>query len=239
MAEPVTLDADGDGTLTPTEIFNLLMAESKANGNGSVLGVITGTAIVYRESGGKIRAFRDKTKNPAGGNDRGIWQFNDKYHPDVTDAIAYDPVAATKAAYAKSGGFTHFKPWDGAKVTGAQLSVATKAAKDAGYKVFDTGVGAGVGSYDVTDLPIIGGAIDDAIGIATGGANAVFGAGGKLLGWTEALGRLLSNLLSGDWWKRIGIAVLGIAVLVIGFVLMFKQQVTSAVTSTATGGLIK
>lgn len=223
------LDSDGDGTLTPAEIFTLLMDESKANGNGDIKGVITGTAIVYRESGGKIRAYRDPTKNPGGGADRGIWQWNSKYHPDVTDAIAYDPVAATKIAYTKSKGFTDFEPWDGAKITSSQLSVAVKAAQASGYKVFP-GATIDTGSWGVDDIPIVGGVVEGAVDVVTG-------VGGSLLGWTEALGNVLSNLLSGDWWKRIGIGLLGIAILVGGLVIMFKQQVTGAVVDSVTGGI--
>lgn len=77
-------------------------------------GVVTAVAIVGRETGGTFdtRAFRPASRNPAGGNDRGGWQFNDKYHPDVSDADAYDFKRATAHAARKSAGFTDFGVWD-------------------------------------------------------------------------------------------------------------------------------
>jgi cell wall-associated NlpC family hydrolase len=43
--------------------------------------------------------------------DRGLWQINDRAHPDVTDAMAFDPLKNAQAAYRISGGGTNFKPW--------------------------------------------------------------------------------------------------------------------------------
>jgi hypothetical protein len=34
--------------------------------------------------------------NTTGSKDRGIFQWNDKYHPEITDQMAFDPVTATK-----------------------------------------------------------------------------------------------------------------------------------------------
>jgi hypothetical protein len=76
-----------------------------------------GITIVNRESGGYTSAFRPADQNPNGGEDRGIWQINSKYHPDVTDEMAFDPVRATAAAGRISsremdrGRFVYFKNW--------------------------------------------------------------------------------------------------------------------------------
>ena len=50
--------------------------------------------------------------NPGGnGTDRGLWQINSKYHPEVTDACAYDAQCNADAAYRISSGGTSWTPW--------------------------------------------------------------------------------------------------------------------------------
>lgn len=64
--------------------------------------------------------------NPDGSIDRGLWQINNVSHPDVTDAVAYDAVAATKVArdlYVKGG----FGVWS------SYLSGAYKGPRAMGY----------------------------------------------------------------------------------------------------------
>lgn len=73
-----------------------------------------GLAIVQAESGRNPLA---KHENLAAdgvtvlSTDRGLWQINDKAHPDVTDETAYDPVLSTKAALSISKGGTDYGPW--------------------------------------------------------------------------------------------------------------------------------
>ena len=207
--------------LTIDQVFALLKKEAEKNGNNKVGGVIKGTAIVMRESGGNVKAFRPASKNPAGGNDRGIWQWNDKWNPEISDADAYDPVKATEWAYKKSGGFTHFKPWDGAKITKAQFDAAVEAARRYGIDIKDgwsVGAVIDVGTNVLDDLPIVGPAID----VVTGAADSI-------LGWTEALGKLLSNLIDPSWWKRIGVGALGLVIVIAALVLVFRTSVVDAV----------
>lgn len=47
------------------------------------------------ESGFKLTA---KLVNSPTSIDRGLFQWNNKYHPEITDAIAYDPEKATRLA---------------------------------------------------------------------------------------------------------------------------------------------
>jgi hypothetical protein len=49
-------------------------------------------AVEIAEGNGYVTATH---VNPDGSIDRGLWQINDKAHPDVTDADAFDPVKAT------------------------------------------------------------------------------------------------------------------------------------------------
>jgi hypothetical protein len=43
--------------------------------------------------------------------DRGLWQINDKAHPEVTDAMAFDAVLSTKEAARISSKGSNFVPW--------------------------------------------------------------------------------------------------------------------------------
>lgn len=65
-----------------------------------------GLAIVYAESGGNTQA---KHVNGDGSIDRGLWQINNKAHPDVTDQCAYDPVCSSKFAHQLFSG--HGNSW--------------------------------------------------------------------------------------------------------------------------------
>lgn len=68
----------------------------------------TALSVIAAESGRDPAA---RHVNDDGSVDRGLWQINNRAHPDVTDAQAYDPVEATKAAFRISSGGTRFAPW--------------------------------------------------------------------------------------------------------------------------------
>lgn len=74
------------GTLNVPE--NILIIAQKAAAQYQVpLDLLL--AVMYQES--KYDSNARNAKNPGGGIDRGIAQINSKYHPEVTDAQAYDP----------------------------------------------------------------------------------------------------------------------------------------------------
>lgn len=71
--------------------------------------------VMMGESAGNAKAFRGEKRNPGGGNDSGLFQFNSKYHPevylggDVMDA-EYNIKSAAQL-HSKEG----WKPWYAAK----------------------------------------------------------------------------------------------------------------------------
>lgn len=71
-------------------------------------GLIWSIAVAAAESGGNPAAVG---RNTDGSRDRGLWQINSKWHPEVTDAAAFNPAQAAAAAYRISGGGKNFKPW--------------------------------------------------------------------------------------------------------------------------------
>lgn len=71
-------------------------------------------AVALAESGGRTDA-RHENRNSAGvvtSTDRGLWQINDRWHPEVSGAVADDPVRSTAAAATiAGGGFRNMTPW--------------------------------------------------------------------------------------------------------------------------------
>lgn len=48
---------------------------------------------------------------PNGSRDRGLWQINHCYHPDVSDTCAFDAQCNANAAYRISSGGSNWQPW--------------------------------------------------------------------------------------------------------------------------------
>ena len=90
-------------TLTPVQL-------AAYAGSGGFTGgaMATMVAICLAESSGNTldyNVYRD------GSVDRGVCQINNAYHPEVSDACAYDPGCALKAAYTISNHGTNFGAW--------------------------------------------------------------------------------------------------------------------------------
>lgn len=68
-------------------------------------------AVALAESGGRTDAIHDNV-GPPPSRDRGLWQINSRFHPDVTDAQAFDAAAATDAARRISAGGANWTPWN-------------------------------------------------------------------------------------------------------------------------------
>ncbi|GAC1349323.1 MAG: hypothetical protein NVSMB27_21370 [Ktedonobacteraceae bacterium] len=66
-------------------------------------------AIAQAESG--LDDHARNCNNPGGSCDRGILQINSYWHPEVSDACAYDIACAFKEGYRISSQGTNFHPW--------------------------------------------------------------------------------------------------------------------------------
>ncbi len=77
-------------------------------------GLVTAVAVALAESGcnpGATGSNGPTSGCPNGSNDRGAWQINDCYHPEVDDACAYDLYCNASGAYAISSGGSNWQPW--------------------------------------------------------------------------------------------------------------------------------
>lgn len=70
-------------------------------------------AICDAESGRNTNAVGENVNDHGRvwSRDRGLWQINDVYHPDVSDGCAFDPFCNAQAMFRISHGGTNWNPW--------------------------------------------------------------------------------------------------------------------------------
>ena len=91
----------------------------------------TAIAVCLAESGGRPDATNTAGNSPPS-TDRGLWQINSYWHPEVTDACAFDPNCATQAAKRIANGGADFNAWSAYKAgTYRQYLARAQAALDA------------------------------------------------------------------------------------------------------------
>lgn len=91
-----------------------LCAQSAQQAGFPKSSMVTAVAVAMAESSCDPHATGQNAPGgacPHGSKDRGLWQINDCYHPQVTDACAYDPLCNAKAALSISSGGTDWTPW--------------------------------------------------------------------------------------------------------------------------------
>lgn len=69
-------------------------------------------AVAMAESGGNPAA---RNVNVDGSVDRGLFQINARWHPEVSDACAFNPECAARAAYRISNQGTNWNQWSAYK----------------------------------------------------------------------------------------------------------------------------
>jgi Lysozyme like domain len=161
---------------------------------GQAGGNATALAIVLAESGGNTHA---RHVNSDGSVDRGLFQINDRAHPDVPDSCAYSPPCAASAAKKISKNWTDFSPWT-TYTSGAYrrfLDQAKKGSPNATSGAFGTGIG------NPTGLP-------------------------NPLDATGAVGDFLNKLgiiFHGGFWLRVAMALGGLVLIALALGAAFKQ----------------
>jgi hypothetical protein len=175
----------------------------------------TAVAIAWHESRGNPAALNDKNNTPPGSRDRGLWQINDFWNPQVSDACAFDPDCSTRAAadlYRRAG----WAPWATFKrgahrpfleqAEAAIEQTRTKAGAPAEWKASDDGGW-------LPGLPDPGDVID-AVG---GGVQRAAEAVGTAFSFVTTI---VQALTSGSFWRRVGKGVLGVALVGTAFVVI-------------------
>jgi hypothetical protein len=151
-------------TAAGTQLSALQIAQVARGAGFTGSGLVTAVALALEESGGWsgiVNVNSDKYRS----RDRGLWQINDHWHPDVSDADAFSPTAAARAAYAISAGGTSWGAWTAvANGRTAKFTPQAQAAADAvdarspsGQPVTvrqlssSTGAAVGIGGGDYVD----------------------------------------------------------------------------------------
>lgn len=176
-------------------------------------------AIVMRESGGNTAAYRPASRNPLGGEDRGLWQINSKAHPNVADSTAYNAGAATGWAFRASSGFTDWGPWgigpnsyDGRDRTYtlnlARARAAVAAPADPTAKLNTVGQLVGADGPPVQD-----------------DLDRVIDGVGSVLEWPALAADVLRRLLDAALWRRILIGAAGVLAVVLAVVLAARSSI--------------
>lgn len=104
--DQIANDSKADAALTYTAVAKLAKAAGVACSSDRIAIAV---AVAKAESG-----FRPDATNTAGnahGIDRGLWQVNSYWHPEVSKACALSPSCNARAMYNISRKGTYWKPW--------------------------------------------------------------------------------------------------------------------------------
>ena len=104
---PASVGAAAPQALGPTWNPNLC-AQVGLNAGWRGGALQTAIAIGLAESGCEPGATGH---NPGGSRDRGLWQINSRWHPNVTDACAYDAQCNANYAFQLSRNGTKWSDW--------------------------------------------------------------------------------------------------------------------------------
>lgn len=201
--------------LTPEQIYQLVSEFGFAD-------KITATAIVLGESGGDPRAVN---RNSDTSIDRGLWQINSRWHPGVTERMAFDVALSTGYALQISQGGTNFQLWNARlhRNFPDHLRRAEQAANAVGSTGgAPSGGGSSPGWRDLVDAG--GNAVLDAVP----GGGIIRGAFSTAADIFAMLGKVLGVITSKDFWTRAAYILAGLALVAAAAYLVFMAPARKA-----------
>lgn len=189
-------------------------------------------AVALAESGGDSAALNVNTDRYRS-RDRGLWQINDHWHPEVSDAMAFSPASAAAAAYRISAKGTNWDQWstwkNGTAATQfGRAQLAANVVPAGGYAGPHTGTGGegdGLGPEDL--LGLSGGVLGLIAGPLVGGADDIVD-GAQATG-KAALGAVQLAIAAGLWiadphnWQRVAMVAGGSVGVLIGLYMIGKS----------------
>lgn len=233
------------GILLPVDVYRLVDQTYRKNKGEPVpypAGIVA-TFVALKESGGNTSVISEP--NDDGSVDVGLWQWNSKAWPQITRAMALDPVVSTQLVYEVTEGFnaTKWGPWMGDNDTIGELIDWSSNNQNRFKQAIQAAIQ--IGAFpNATDARIndifeqFGTALhedDGSDGISLPGVVTPVSAAVDLLGnpletlteWTEGLKQFFSVILNPTFWKRIGIGVLGVGVLITALVWYNKDDIAA------------
>jgi len=209
MAGQATTDT---GTLSPAEIAALVTRAGFSDR-------VTAVAVVLGESGGNPNAINREPGNI----DRGLWQISSKWHPNISDAVAFDVQASTAYALQISSGGTDFNLWNATRSPrfAGHLATARQAVDSLPTEGTELSPEQPAAGIRLPGLPDVG--VGDIADVFASPFTTAFA------GLRKAVGILTSF----DFWKRAGLVIGGIVALWIMFTLVFGDDVQARVRDVA------
>lgn len=195
--------------LTPAQI-----GQYAAGAGFTGKGLTRAIAVALAESGGDPRVISAPNRDRWHSRDRGLWQINDHWHPEVSTAAALDPAKAAAAAYRISSGgrdWSQWSTWNNGAAQ-AQLGRAQMGANQA------AATGATTTAQNVDYLPNLPNGLDPFLGAP--GLLDLFGGkdgiGGGIKNTADAIkAALLLAVKAGAWmadahnWSRVAMVAGG------------------------------
>lgn len=214
--------------------------------------IATGIGVCTAESGRRRKA-KNRSGNTPPSTDRGPWQINDHWHPEVSDACAYSWPCATKAALTISSNGSNWSAWT---TYHAGIGAPYRAAARRAIKASK---GARGGSQMVVDIPgvsdlwdgvknLFGPDLFGRVRELEGGdsSNPVGGLDpkrdipgvGAAVDGLEGLANFLLGLgeliLTPEGWIRLGKMLFGVIALIAGVNILIRETTGVNVGKTAT-----
>lgn len=217
-------------TLSAESIAGLVMRHT-----GDERRAAAAVATALGESGGVTNArATNRMLTGAVNTDRGLWQISSIFHPQISDATADDPEAATAYAAKISRGFSDLSPWV-AYSSGAYrrhlpaAEAGVKAARSPGAVDSTLGAVAGAAAGGVLGVPgaVVGGLVGKQQGVSAIGGG-VIDAGKGVVSGLDAVGGFVSSLSQRSTWVRVVYVVAGLGMLAGGGLLLSKDTVVGA-----------
>ena len=181
-------------------------------------GLINAVAVAMAESSGNSAAY---LQDAPGSVDRGLWQINSYWHPSVTNAMAYNPAQNAAAAYQISNGGTNWNPWStwqngAAKANLPTATAAVTSLAKSGYKVgLPTGSTKGTSSTSSKTSTKTSSASASATTKILMALNNSLNPNGGIFNLTG---------IGAAGLFRVGIALFGFALIVIGIIIMSRPM---------------
>lgn len=205
-------------------------------------GLAKAVAVALAESGGNPQAVNTNSDRYRS-RDRGLWQINAHWHPEVSDAAAFDPAQAAQAAYRISAGGRDWGQWATWKngAAAAQMGRAQLAA--AGASKIAPGTQNAALNIPGPSLPLD--VLPDSLGEALVPATGLAGALSEATGSNPlALANMwvTMNLKTAAWladpqnWTRILLVAGGSAAVIAGLYMLGRS---GAAGQTVADGLAK
>lgn len=205
-------------------------------------GLVRAVAVALAESGGRTDAVGVNSDSWRS-KDRGLWQINSHWHPEVSNAQAFNPSSAAAAAYRISNKGTNWSPWStwkngaaAAQMGRARLGVAQLGPKGYGGTTSST-TQTVAGTSQTADLgglgDGIGNALIDPLGLWRG-----LGVSNPVDAFKEAT---LLAVKTGAWvsnphnWFRVALVIGGTGGMLLGLALLAKSGAMGDAAKTAAG----